>query len=203
MKEPFFRAVYNPKRLRQLSKQFGPLLYHHVDLAVSGLVLGRMMQKAEDKKKPRRGEVVMVIPNEAGQFWLHTKDFYPPGVYRLMSGGLEVGENPLEALRREAFEEAGFQVKVERCLAVVTYRLTGPDVAIPFVSYVFLTSPGQNEPHPTDPSEMISHFRAVSLAGLFDAAHQLRRLEGDFADWGIFRAVAHELAATALQAYIR
>lgn len=203
MKEPFFRAVYNPKLLRRMAQHFGPMLYHHVEMTVSSLILRRMMDKAEGKKKPRRGEVVMVIPNQAGEFWLHTKDFYPTGVYRLMSGGLEAGENPLAALRREALEETGFRVKVERCLAVVTYRLISQDLTIPFVSYVLLTSPGQSEPHPTDSSEMISHFQAVPLAGLLDTAHQLRQLDGDFADWGTFRAVAHELAVTALQSYIK
>jgi 8-oxo-dGTP pyrophosphatase MutT (NUDIX family) len=150
------------------------------------------------RKKPRRGEVVMVVPNEQGHIWLHTKSFYPQGVYRLMTGGLEPGEAPNEALRREVEEETGFKIKPKRCLAVITYTLSTQEVELPFVSYVFATTPAKGQPQPTDSGEAIEHFQAVPAAALADTARQLRALTGAFADWGIFRAISHEVACTQL-----
>ena len=84
---------------------------------------------------------------------------------------------------------------------MITYTLKpvdNNDVAIPFVSYVFLTKPQAGTPQPVDPTENITDFQAVPVAGLREVAHQLRSIEGYFADWGIFRAVAHEVVYKAL-----
>jgi 8-oxo-dGTP diphosphatase len=191
--DPFFAEVYNQEILRKLAARFGPLLYHHLDLAVSTEVMLNLMAKMERKKK-RRAEVVMVIPNPAGQIWLHTKNFYPQGVYRLLTGGIEPGESPWQALRREAREETGFKVEVERCLAIITYTLTGAAKTLPFVSYVFLTTPTSGAPQPLDAGENIADFQAAPAESLVEIGRQLRLLEAGFADWGVFCAVAHELS---------
>lgn len=196
--DPFLTEVYNPKILRKLEQRFGSFHTHHVDLAISTEIMRQMVIKINQKTTPRRAEVVMVVPNEEGQVWLHTKSFYPQGVYRLMTGGLEPGEAPHQALRRETLEETGFKVKVQRCLAVITYTITATEGQFPFVSYVFLTTPTRGQPHPTDPKEAIAHFQAVSIPGLAGTARQLRSLTGDFADWGIFRAIPHEVACQQL-----
>lgn len=156
------------------------------------------MVKKMDKKKPRRGEVVMVIPNAKDQIWLHTKGFYPNGVYRLMTGGIDPGEAPEEALKRETMEETGFTVEIAQCLAVVTYTLTNEQSTLPFVSYVFQTQPVEGTPTPIDSGEAIDGFRAVSVETLLDTTQRLRQLEGNFADWGYFRAITHELTARVL-----
>lgn len=194
--DSIFETVYNPSILTDLAERFGDFRRQHFDISVSTEVLQQMADKM--RQKPRRGEVVMLIPNPAGHVWLHTKDFYPEGVYRLMTGGLETGENPRQALRREAKEETGFTVKIERCLAAVTYTITIADGRLPFVSYLFLTTPVSDDPAPTDPDENITHFKAMPPAALFDVARQLRSLHGKFADWGAFRAIAHEVAADCL-----
>jgi 8-oxo-dGTP pyrophosphatase MutT (NUDIX family) len=191
--DPFLADVYNPKILKTLERRYGTIYQRHVDLPISTEIMLRMVVKLNGKK-PRRAEVVMVVPDEQGHFWLHTKRFYPQGVYRLMTGGLHPGEAPAQALRREVFEETGFKIKVRRCLAVITYTLLAQNVELPFVSYVFLTTSTQGQPHPTDSGEAIDHFQAVPVPALAETARQLRSLTGDFADWGIFRAVAHEVA---------
>jgi hypothetical protein len=38
----------------------------------------------------------------------------------------------------------------------------------------------------------------VPVSALADIARQLRSLTGAFADWGIFRAISHEVACTQL-----
>jgi 8-oxo-dGTP pyrophosphatase MutT (NUDIX family) len=195
--DPFLADVYNPKILRELERRYGAIYQRHVDLAISTEIMLRMVVKM-NRKKPRRAEVVMAVPDEQGHLWLHTKSFYPQGVYRLMTGGLNPGEAPAQALRREVVEETGFKVKVQTCLAVITYTLLAQNVELPFVSYIFLTTPTKGQPNPTDSAEAINHFQAVPVPALAETARQLRSLSGDFADWGAFRAVAHEVACEQL-----
>ncbi len=196
--DPFFRGIYNKELLKMLQGRFGSFRQRHVDVSVSTEAMSNMLRKMR-RKKPRRGEVVMVIPNEAGQIWLHTKASFPRGVYRLMTGGLEPGEVPHQALRREVEEETGFRVRIDRCLAVITYNFRDNGHTLPFASYVFLTTPSRGVPHPTDPNEAITGFRATPAELLFEVAWQLRLLQGKFADWGIFRAVAHEVTGDCLR----
>jgi 8-oxo-dGTP pyrophosphatase MutT (NUDIX family) len=191
--DSFFAEIYNPKVLKKLEQRFGLAYHQHVEISIStGIMLGMAVKM--NQKKPRRGEVVMVVPNEQGHIWLHTKSFYPQEVFRLMTGGLERGEAPHKALRREVKEETGFKVKVQRCLAVITYTLLAQEIELPFVSYVFATTPTNGQPQPTDPSEEISHFKAVPIPALTETARELCSLTGEFADWGVFRSIAHEVA---------
>lgn len=187
-----FDQVYNQELLAGLTRRFGPFEHHQAELPVSTAIMLDMMEKMQ--VKGRRGEVVMVVPDEEGHIWLHTKDFYPAGVYRLMTGGLEPGEPPQQALLREVEEETGFKTEIDRCLAVITYALSGNYMRLPFVSYLFLTMPTAGRPQPIDPHEAITNFRAVPVEALPEVATKLRSLEGEFADWGIFRAIAHEVA---------
>lgn len=196
--DPYLADVYNPEILKKLEQRFGPIPQRHVDLSISTEIMLDMVIKMS-RKKPRRAEVVMVIPNEQGHIWLHTKDFYPQGVYRLMTGGLDPGEVPQQALRREVEEETGFKVKVQRCLAVITYTFAAQEVELPFVSYIFATTPGKGRPQPLDPHEAITGFQAVPVSTLIETARHLRWLTGAFADWGVFRAIPHEVAAEQLR----
>jgi 8-oxo-dGTP pyrophosphatase MutT (NUDIX family) len=193
MTDPIFESIYNESLLRKLEKRFGSFPHHHAELSASTEIMLQMMNKMNTKS--RRGEVVMVVPNRQGHVWIHTKSFYPEGVYRLMTGGLEAGEEPHKALRREVEEETGFKIKIDRCLAVITYSLSGKGETLPFVSYIFLTTPIPGNPHPTDPEEPITEFQAIPVEALADITLQLRSLKNHrFSDWGIFRAIAHQLA---------
>jgi NAD+ diphosphatase len=198
MTDPIFDQAYNPTVLKKLEERFGPFLRQHVALTASTWVLTEMLDKMV--RKSRRGEVVMVVPNNEGQIWLHTKSFYPAGVFRLMTGGVEAGEKPHKAMRREVEEETGFDPKIDRCLAVVTYDFSYNGATLPFVSYIFLTKPVSGVPQPIDPNEKITGFKAVSVDGLPAIARQLRHLEDIFADCGVFRAITHDLAWQQLQA---
>ncbi len=198
MTDPIFDRAYNPTLLETLEERFGSFPHQHVELTASTWVLTEMLDKMVRKR--RRGEVVMVVPNDEGQIWLHTKSFYPEGVFRLMTGGVEAGEKPHTAMLREVEEETGFETKIDRCLAVVTYDFTYNRTTLPFVSYIFLTKPVGGFPQPTDPKEKITGFKAIPVEDLPDTARQLRELEDIFADWGFFRAIAHDLAWQRLQA---
>src|SRR5262245_61069032 len=71
----------------------------------------------------RFGEVCMVIRRPSGTLLTAIKTFYPPGAYRLLTGGVGHGEPIEAALLREVEEETGLEVVVRQFLAVIEYRL--------------------------------------------------------------------------------
>jgi 8-oxo-dGTP pyrophosphatase MutT (NUDIX family) len=192
----FGQTVNYKALLKNFRQRYGSVCHYHVEFSVSTEVMLRIMNKM--RQNPRVAEVAMVIPDESGRIWLHTKASYPRGVYRLMTGGLNPGESPHMALRREVREETGFDAQIERCLAVVTYNFVTDGESFPFTSYVFLTRPATGTPLPTDPNEAITNFQAVPANQLFATAQRLRSLNGKFSDWGNFRAVVHEVVGNFL-----
>ena len=68
----------------------------------------------------------MVIRRPNGRILLSIKTFYPRGAYRLPTGGIHPGEGVHDALVREAHEETGLDLTVERFLARIAYFAGGP-----------------------------------------------------------------------------
>jgi ADP-ribose pyrophosphatase YjhB (NUDIX family) len=180
--------LINPEEIEELARQYGPIERRSYSLEV-GKKNFEYWRRALAKK--RRGEVVLVIERPDGVI-LHTKDFYPPGIYRLPSGGVKWGESVLSAVHREAREEMGLEIEVERFLGLLEYELRCQQETMPFVSYVFLVRGSGRELAPRDRKERILSFRQVSVAELSAVAESLRALEGDWRDWGEFRAIVHD-----------
>ena len=149
-------------------------------------------------KEGSRGEVVLVIRRPNGKVLLHSKSFYPPGVYRLPSGGIGWEEGIVEAALREVREETGLEVEMESFLGLLEYEFRRGGERLHFISYIFLLSAPRGEPMPSDADEGITAFREVAIGELRLAARKLRSLGGRWADWGRFRALAHELAFESL-----
>ncbi len=162
-------------------------------------------------KPARTAEVWLVVRRPNGRLLVSTKPFYPLGVFRLMTGGVEPGETVHAALLRETLEETGLQTEVRRFLAAFAYRsattlAAGIDEPI-FYTYAFLL----------DEHERISGYREIELPELPAIADSLDALanvspdvlasqEGadpwlapqEWWDWGRFRAPAHRAVHEAL-----
>ncbi len=146
----------------------------------------------------RTAEVVLLVRRPNDRFLLHTKSFYPPSTYRLLSGGVGPGEDLAEAALREGHEETGLQLCLERFVGILRQRFVhGQDVS-PFTSYLFLLSEKGGELGNTDTEEEITGYRDVTAKELPAVAEALGNLPPEWADWGRFRAEAHRLAAHVL-----
>jgi 8-oxo-dGTP pyrophosphatase MutT (NUDIX family) len=180
-----------------LEQRFGPLRRrdYRLDLGEWGM---NFWGDIISGRKNRRGEVILAIRRPGGRVLLHTKSFYLPGVYRLPSGGIHRGESVLDALGREVVEETGLEASLERCLGIITYQFNREREDLLFASYVFLLGAFRGRPASQDPGERISAFRSVRLSALHQTAQALRTLPPPWADWGRFRALAHDLVADAL-----
>lgn len=135
----------------------------------------------------RRAEVGMAIRRPNGAFLLQTKAFYPPGTFRLPTGGIKQGEDVEHALLREVHEETNLTVEIESATAVLEYTTT-EGVAV-FRTYLFLLRELAGELAVNDPDEQISGWLEADATGLKDAAERLRTLDGTWGPWGAFRAV--------------
>jgi 8-oxo-dGTP pyrophosphatase MutT (NUDIX family) len=144
----------------------------------------------------RRAEVVMIVQRPDGRLLLHAKGHYPPGTYRLPSGGVRWDEGVLEALDREQWEELGLHLPVEAMPGFVRYTLHHDGHLLHFASYLFLLRAERNPVlSPQDPTEAIAEFRWLDLQDLPTVAEALRGSPHGWRNWGPFRAVAHDLLA--------
>lgn len=170
----------------------GPLPHVHHRLDVDATLFDDLARSVSEGN--REGEVVLALRRADGCLLLHTKDFYPPGTYRLPSGGIRRGEPVLEAARREAGEEAGLSLRDPRPLGLLTYRLRCGRRRLFFHSWLVLGDV-EGEPATQDTGERISAFRWVSGEALPPLAAELDALPAPWVGWGRFRAPAHRAAA--------
>lgn len=133
-----------------------------------------------------KGEKIVVI----------AKPFYPPGMYRAPSGGLAVGESITDGMLREAREETGCEIKIERFLLKTNVFFECPAIEdkIKWHSFVFTAAYQSGNFEFTDKREI----REVYLANLseFDSFAGIMRktqLGGLH-----YRAALHEAVAKIL-----
>jgi len=147
----------------------------------------------------RCGEVILAVRRKNGEFLLHTKTFYPPGAYRLPSGGVEPGEDLATAVGREAREETGLDLCIDRFLGILRYRFCWQGLESDFTSHVFLLSEIGGTLAAQDIGERISGYREVPLSELPEVARALEHLaDPGWEAWGRFRALAHRFVAEVL-----
>jgi 8-oxo-dGTP pyrophosphatase MutT (NUDIX family) len=190
------------REIDDLSRRFGDPL--HVEVSIHDGFFDPI------KRPDRVGEVCMVIRRPSGTILLSTKTFYPPGAYRLPTGGIDLGESIQAALTREAHEETGLTVAVRRFLAAIRYRpergSAGAPPPVLFHTFAFLLDELGGTLGSLDPHERILDYREIEPAELTKVADRLDSLAseesgdivGDWADWGRFRAVVHRTVAKAL-----
>ena len=186
--------LIDEKEVAELARQYGPLERRHYVLEVGERVFTHWREERSDC----RGEVALFIVRPSGNVILHAKEFYPEGVYRVPTGGIGWGEDVVTAVHREAREETGLTVAIERCLGVLEYEFRYLGETLPFVSYVFLLRENGGQLRPQDEGERITSFREVPLTELDAVARNLRAIEADWRDWGQYRAIAHSFAAEIL-----
>ena len=154
----------------------------------------------------RYGEVCMAIRRPDGKLISAIKTFYPPGAFRLLTGGVQHGEPIAEALAREVAEETGLDTIVRRFLAVIEYRLARGEYS--FATFAFLLEEVGGTLAVQDPNEQIGAFRELAIDELPAQAEFLARLPdtvdvriaGSWRDWGRFRAVVHRVVYAAMAA---
>jgi 8-oxo-dGTP pyrophosphatase MutT (NUDIX family) len=81
-----------------------------------------MAEYLETEGLKLRRKVRAVVLNEDGEVLLIRPHGYPDGEWTLAGGGVEMGESPVEAMRRELAEELGVELEAEPTELPVTNR---------------------------------------------------------------------------------
>lgn len=144
----------------------------------------------------RVAEAAMVIRRSPGWILLQTKTHYPPGLFRLPTGTVNPTETPEQAMVRELHEEANLQAGSYRQLLRLDYSVQGGRQD--FATHVYLIDGPRGELRSNDPSESIEAWREGRVQELDALADELSRLRGEWAGWGMFRAVLHRLVGQVL-----
>jgi 8-oxo-dGTP pyrophosphatase MutT (NUDIX family) len=184
-------STVDEKEIADLAARYGAPIRWSRTLAVSS----ETTKERRKSLQKRRAEAVLAMLRPGGRVLLHTKVFYPDGVFRLLSGGIARGEPAGAAAERETYEETGLRPGLARFLGVIEYDFTSGNEHVPFVSYIFGTQESSDSPYPTDASEGIYDFREVAWRELDQVADALEHLTGEWQDWGRFRALPHRLVA--------
>jgi ADP-ribose pyrophosphatase YjhB (NUDIX family) len=192
--------LVHPREIEILSQRFGGPSRRTCEMEVTHATYDAWSRKISTGPVACRGEVIMVIVRPSGNVLLHTKHFYPSGVYRLLTGRVLWREDVEGTLYREVKEETSLDVSVERFLGLIEYHFRWQGNALPFVSYLFELHETGGDLCCLDHGEGITDFREASIEELSDVAEQLERLDPDWHDWGHFRAVAHYMVKELLTA---
>ncbi|MCC2670889.1 MAG: hydrolase [Armatimonadetes bacterium] len=87
-------------------------------------------------RKQRIHDVTLLIRDDAERLALIRKPSYPPEVFRPPSGGVEPGEEFEAGARREALEETGLEVELERYVLRVDARFSCGGQVAPWTTHV-------------------------------------------------------------------
>ena len=82
------------------------------------------------------------------------KPSYPPGVYRPPSGGIEPGEDFETGALREAYEETGLKIQLEKYLLKVFVHFSFAEAVVFWTSHVFTAQAVGGRLQPVDTKEI-------------------------------------------------
>jgi ADP-ribose pyrophosphatase YjhB (NUDIX family) len=155
------RMYITEETIRRLEEQYGTPETAHFRQA---MIKPEFDLVVRSMKKDRAHDVTMFIFNGPLLITIR-KHMHPEGICRAPSGGLQPGEDFEEGTLREAYEETGAQIELQRYLlrAYVTFTHAGRE--IPWTSHVFTATHLSGELMPIDTKE-IAEVRQVTLEEL-------------------------------------
>ncbi len=104
-------------------------------------------------KNGRAHDITLYIKKDDGYIFI-AKPFYPPGLYRAPSGGIMPGEDFETGAKREAMEETGVEIELERYILRIDVRFQSGDDYIDWTSYIFSAKYIGGEISPIDTREI-------------------------------------------------
>lgn len=123
-------------------------------------------------QKHGRAHDVTLFIIAAEQVVVIKKPMYLPGIYRAPSGGVAPGEAFEAGARREAYEETGLEIALERYLVRARVRFTRAGEKIDWVSHVFSAHPTGGKLEPIDTHEIVEarYATVAEITGPMKAA---------------------------------
>ncbi|HZP95003.1 MAG TPA: NUDIX hydrolase [Candidatus Limnocylindria bacterium] len=182
------RGLYlTAERLADAARRWGEPRRISLELAIGE----RERDLVRGSRRDQRSHDVTLFIERAGLWAVIAKPQFPPGVWRAPSGGVHVDEDLEAGALREALEETGLTVALQRYLLHIDARFAYRDEIEPWHSEVFLAPAVAGEIAPIDTHE-ISGARWMSRDELLGPVRErlLSSGRGLFA----YRAALHDAA---------
>lgn len=100
-------------------------------------VTSKEFQRIRSSQKHGRDHDVTLYVRKGDQLVVIAKPFYPPGIYRAPSGGLNPGESFEDGIGREIAEEIGCEIELEKFLLRTEVDFVHSSDNIRWRSFVF------------------------------------------------------------------
>jgi len=121
------------------------------------------MVRASQKHGRSHDVTLFIIDN--GNIIVIKKPMYPAGAYRPPSGGVAPGEPFVDGALREAYEETGLVISLERYILRARVKFSHRDRMIDWTSHVFAAVPTGGKLEPIDTHEIVE-ARSVDVEEL-------------------------------------
>jgi ADP-ribose pyrophosphatase YjhB (NUDIX family) len=145
---------------------------------------------------PKRMHDVTLFILNGERLALIRKPHFEPGIWRPPGGGIKDGEDFVAGVKREALEETGVDVELERYLVAAEARFLYEPYDVPWRTHVFLATTSDDELAPQDIEE-IAGARWGTLAELAGPLRE-RLLATGRAFWR-YRVALHDAALDQLR----
>jgi 8-oxo-dGTP pyrophosphatase MutT (NUDIX family) len=119
---------------------------------------------------------------------VNAKHHYPPGLYRAPSGGLKPGESFYEGVMREAYEETGSKIEIDKYILQVNVSFSCSRRSIPWKTHVFTAKYKSGRIRPID----IREIREVRIADLSEFEKYKKIIAGMESGGLSYRARLHD-----------
>jgi ADP-ribose pyrophosphatase YjhB (NUDIX family) len=144
---------------------------------------------------PRRMHDVTLFIFNHDRLALIRKPGFEDGIWRPPGGGVKRGEDFVSGVQREALEETGLRIELERYLVAATARFLYEPNEVPWRTHVFLATTEDEKLAPSDTQE-IEAARWGTLAELSGPLRE--RLLGTGRAFWRYRVALHDAAADVL-----
>lgn len=112
-------------------------------------------------KHGRSHDITLFIAKDNGYIFI-AKPFYPAGLFRAPSGGVHPREDFIIGAKREALEETGAEITLNKYILRIAVRFFSGEAYIDWTSHIFTAAYLSGEIDPQDRHE-ISAARLVTL----------------------------------------
>ena len=144
---------------------------------------------------PRRMHDVTLFIFNGDRLALIRKPGFEEGIWRPPGGGIKAGEDFVAGVEREAFEETGLRVELQRYLVAATARFLYEPDEVPWRTHVFSATTGDERLEPHDAEEI----EAARWGTLEELGGPLReRLIATGRAFWRYRVALHDAAAAAV-----
>ena len=158
--------------LKKIEQRFGTPR----ELSMSYPMNPTEFQGLKDSMNDGRNSDVTLFIFKEGKVIVIAKPWYPKGLYRAPSGGLKPDEDLELCAKREAYEETGTEIELEKYILRIHVTFTCHEVKVNWTSQLFTAKYLAGDLRPIDTREI----REVSLLSLDQlAALKEKLLESD------------------------